>query len=104
MSADNWARCPKCLDRAHEQVLDLQAKVNASYGEVSIEEFDRLRSELSRRAIDLDDPTSFQTLREEYEFHGAEQGKVTAAYGAGCTVCGLSASFSHSQVIWEQQS
>jgi uncharacterized protein CbrC (UPF0167 family) len=91
MSADNWAICPQCLDRAKaEAATRFQAAVDA-YGNVPAEEYERLRAEAQ---VPVDEE-SFRTFREDYEFHGATQGAITADYSGHCDVCNLGADFTY---------
>lgn len=87
MSASNWQVCPRCLDRAHTSREAEVARVDAMYGRVPVEEFDA-----AREAIPDVDPRQMMTFREDYEFYGAETGKVNARYEGRCTTCGLTAS------------
>ncbi|MFC9755206.1 hypothetical protein [Streptomyces sp. NPDC056921] len=40
-----------------------------------------------------------ETFREDYEFHGAETGEVTASYCGTCSRCALPTSFEHKHQI-----
>jgi len=63
------------------------AAAKAAYGILPIEEFDRLRA-------DADSPVKYEdTVREDYEFYGFQDGKVVAVYKAHCQACGLSVEF-----------
>jgi hypothetical protein len=88
VSADNWARCPRCAREWEAQHAARQAEVAESYGKVSVEEFDQARADLKadRMAFNDQEPT----FREDYEFSGAEEGVVTVSYRGQCTKCGLS--------------
>jgi hypothetical protein len=88
MSADNWAICPRCLKRARAAHDVAVEAVKQSYGNVSIEEFDAARAAI----LDVD-PESLRTFREDYEFYGAESGKVVASYSGNCDNCDLSLNF-----------
>ena len=98
MSADNWAICPQCLDRAKtEAAARFQTAVDA-YGHVSPEEYERLRAE-AQAPIDED---LFQTFREDYEFYGVDDGTITASYGGYCETCRLSVNFKHEHKFYER--
>lgn len=99
MSADNWARCPKCLKEGEASFAKQQIEVDEAYGKVSIEEFDRQRAELAKAQEFLDEDDTFRTFREDYEFSGAEEGVVTASYKGQCTKCGLSLKFEEKHPI-----
>lgn len=96
MSASNWAICPRCLAEARAAAAEEHAAVMALYGTVSVEEFDAKRSTL--REVD---PEDFRTLREDYEFHGAELGKVVASYYCCCGTCKLEAELNASKRFWQ---
>lgn len=87
MSADNWARCPRCMQREIRQVDAQSAEVSELYGSVSVEEFDKARKAVTeKRAALANFPHKF---REDYEFYGAEAGTVTVSYHGECQDCGL---------------
>jgi hypothetical protein len=91
MSADNWARCPRCDRRALTSFDERERTIADSYGKVSVEEFDQMRAALAK---DRDDHVNArETFREDYEFFGAEDGAVTASYAGECQVCGLKLQF-----------
>lgn len=87
MSADNWARCPRCTAVAAAKFAAREVAIQASYGVAPVEKFDADRQALA------DDRATFEdrrpTFREDYEIYGAETGVVTVRYGGGCQVCGL---------------
>jgi hypothetical protein len=97
MSADNWEICPRCLFRARREAQDAYDKVMATYGQVPLDEFDAARAEL--KPVEDED---YRTLREDYEFYGADEGTVRADYRCGCTVCGLSGSLKASEEFWTE--
>lgn len=94
MSADNWAVCPRCLQRAKKREADRLAEVMASYGKVSVAEFDAARA-----AVEPVREQDFTTFREDYEISGAKTGTVTVSYSGNCDRCGLSLSFEESRAI-----
>lgn len=95
MSASNWARCPRCVAKRLSDLAELDVKVTQSYGAVPVEEFDRMRAEAIRQRIDVEDEGSYQTLCEDYEIYGAEDGVVVVSYSCGCQICGLGTNFNH---------
>lgn len=98
MSADNWAICPRCEDRRQTRLRERAVEVQAAYGSVSVEEFDRLRNSLATdQAVE---PAN--TFREDYEFYGAEDGTVHAAYSGGCSECGLGVTFAHEHPFYPE--
>lgn len=96
MSADNWAICPRCLDRAKAERAAKFEAARIAYGNVEPEEYERLRSEAQ---VEID-PEQFRTFREDYEFWGAEDGKVGASYKGRCQTCDLSAGFEREKVFY----
>jgi hypothetical protein len=94
MSADNWAICPRCVTKARTDRAKAEAAVEASYGRVSIAEFQRAQAALT----DVN-PEDYRTFREDYEIYGAGEGVVTVDYSGGCTKCGLSVSFTEKKPI-----
>ena len=97
MSADNWARCPRCTRIGAAQLKAQEEAVQASYGKVPVDEFDEARRKLAidRKAFENRE----RTFREDYEFYGAEEGVVTASYSGQCRECGLKLKFSESRPI-----
>ena len=91
MSADNWARCPRCTIRERRRLDARAAEVAKLYGSVPVEDFDKARNDLDaeQRAFEKRP----YTFREDYEFYGAEEGVITASYSGHCEKCGLSLSF-----------
>jgi hypothetical protein len=73
------------------------ANVYDRYGEVPPEEFDRLREELPE--VDVE---ALRTLREDYEFYGAEEGEVRCSYSGNCSTCGLSVKLETSKRFWPE--
>lgn len=98
MSADNWAICPRCLSEAGEKDQAEIERVAALYGKVPVEEFDAQRA-----ALKPIDPEDYRTLREDYEFSGAEEGTVEADYSCCCSKCGLGTSFNASKQFWPEE-
>jgi hypothetical protein len=95
MSASNWAICPRCVERAKDALTDQTIEIGRMYGRVTIEEFDA-----ARKAQKPVNPEDFRTFREDYSFHGAEEGAVVASYGGECSECGLSVDFEHVHKFW----
>ena len=91
MSADNWTTCPRCAKRREAKLQAMRDEVAAKYGQIPVDEFDELR----RQLFEAENTKLAETLREDYEFFGAEDGTVTAEYGCSCRECGLETSFTH---------
>ena len=96
MSASRWTTCPRCSAEAHAAKAAQHEAARAAYGVLPIEEFERLRAEADK-PIKID-----ETVREDYEFYGFEDGLVRARYKGACMKCGLEASFLYEfPVKWE---
>lgn len=99
MSADNWARCPRCVARDAADIEVRSAAVDKAYGSVSVAEFDEMREALAASRTHHDEYNSFRTFREDYEIYGAEEGEVTVSYRGGCSTCGLRLEFEHAHTL-----
>lgn len=97
MSADNWARCPRCTRIGTAQLKAREEEVQESYGKVPVDEFDEARRKLAidRKVFENRE----RTFREDYEFYGAEEGIVTTDYSGLCSKCGLKLKFRESRPI-----
>ena len=95
MSADNWTTCPRCTRRREEKLRASAIKVAEAYGKVPVEEWDAMRSAQS----DAEAEGQEHTLREDYEFYGADEGEVVSSYSCSCTKCGLHLSFTNHHPI-----
>lgn len=97
MSADNWTYCPKCKAEREDEISKETRRIAASYGSVSIDEFDAARSLLA----DKMNTAPEQTWREDYEFYGVEDGVLHIVYRGGCKACGFA--FKHQSehpLVW----
>lgn len=97
MSADNYAKCPRCQKALDGTVRTLARRLEDGYGEVSIAEYTDLQNRLAEAAVKA--KVGSQTFREDYEIYGAETGTVTVSYGGSCSHCGLSLSFKDAHPI-----
>lgn len=102
MSADNWAQCPRCTKRGREALEARNTAVQASYGQVPVEEFDEARRQHAQAVAEFE--RRHPTFREDYEIYGAESGVVTAEYSGSCEACGLRLTFIHQHLIPEWES
>lgn len=93
MSADNWAKCPRCKANRIKAADVAQDAARAAYGKVDVAEFERLRAHADGLSANVE--TGTDTFRESYEVYGAEQGEVVVGYAGRCTVCGLALTFEH---------
>ena len=94
MSADNWATCPSCWNRAEAEKTAQHEAVVAAYGHVPVEEFDLLRA----AATEPIDVRSCQTFREDWEI-GLTGTVVDVIYKGRCTVCGSGTEFRDARPI-----
>jgi hypothetical protein len=94
MSADNWAVCPRCMNRAQKALAEATAKVVALYGKIPVEEFDAARA-----ALDEPVEQDYRTFREDYEITGAAEGTVEVLYKGSCRTCGLNLTFTTAREI-----
>lgn len=70
----------------------------ALYGSLPVEEFDA-----KRVALKTPEPEDFRTLREDYEFYGAEEGEVQADYSGSCSACGLGVELKAHKRFWSPE-
>jgi hypothetical protein len=89
MSADNWAKCPRCKARLGAEIARRGSEVEASYGQVPAAEYGQAVSDLAEMAT-----TPLEaTFREDYEIYGADEGTVVVSYSGFCEVCRLTLTF-----------
>jgi hypothetical protein len=94
MSADNWTQCPRCARARGVEAENKAVQVEASYGNVTVEEFDQLRSELADlRARPVD-----ETFREDWEI-GVFDGEFYVKYKGVCGTCNLRYEFKHEHTL-----
>jgi len=98
VSADNWAICPRCLDRAKAEVAAQLAVAERAYGNVPAAEYEELRAQAQTPI----DPEKFRTFREDYEFFGASEGTIVAGYSGHCGTCSLTVDFRDEHKFYEQ--
>lgn len=99
MSADNWAKCPLCVNRAELAYEKKANDVAVAYGRIPEEEFSRLHVALRAELREMNEWDSYRTGREDWDIYGAETGTVTIEYGFSCDVCGLTADFKQQLVL-----
>jgi hypothetical protein len=75
----------------------LQVRVDASYGRVAIEEFDRVRAALAQQRKDAEKVPN--TFRETWHVYGADEGVVTVVYVGSCNACKLNLEFTEDHEI-----
>ena len=92
MSADNWAVCPKCKEKAERAQAKLLSRVETDYGKIAASEYLELVEQSQQPVEEL------HTLREDWEI-GIWKGEFRISYGASCKECGFSHSFEHKQPV-----
>jgi len=92
MSADSWAICPKCKEKAKQVQADLLSRVETDYGKVPADEYLEL-VEQSKQPLELE-----HTLAEYWEL-GIWKGKFEVSYRASCGTCGFSHKFEHNEKV-----
>lgn len=100
MSATNWAACPRCTARMRGIRNERLQQATESYGKVSIEEFDRMRTEAEALPTEQHDGRGFDdggySLREDYNGSCSideDTGLFYVGYHAECQRCGFEYSF-----------
>lgn len=48
MSADNWAHCPRCTQRAQAALDERKTAIDTAYGKISVEKFDAARVQYAK--------------------------------------------------------
>ena len=92
MSADNWAKCPKCAKLAEDKKSVLLLKTQQAYGKVSEDEYSDLLLELQTPIV------LKRTLREDYEI-GIWNNVFEVSYSAHCSKCGFVKKFEKKEPI-----
>lgn len=96
MTADNWDICPWCKKLVEKRKEEKIRLAKESYGNVRIEDFERLRLEATKQTK-LD-----ETLREDYSIGITVDEDFYVEYSARCLVCGFSFKFKHEQKVGEK--
>jgi hypothetical protein len=97
VSADNWAKCPRCQLALNGTVSTLARRLTEAYGKVTAEEYAELQVQLTEATAHAG--RGHATFREDYEIYGAEDGVITVSYSGGCRECGLSLDFTDTHPI-----
>jgi hypothetical protein len=92
MSADNWAICPKCKEKAKRMHVNLLNRIETDYGKVTANEYLEL-IEQSKQSIEEE-----HTLREDWEI-GIWNNEFFVSYRASCSVCKFSYNFKYKEEI-----
>lgn len=101
MSADNWIQCPRCLRRHAREIERFRVNVDASYGNVPVEEFDQLRAALKT----LQERALERTFSEYWEIGILHDGDsdLIIDYRGACNVCGLEHKRKERYVPWSDE-
>lgn len=91
MSADNWQRCPKCLEKFNKQLEELKE----SYGKIPQEQYDGKLKKMLNEKSELE-----PRLREDYEIY-MEDCILTVKYRAVCQDCRFTYKFETTKNILE---
>lgn len=97
MSADNWAKCPRCQAALDGAVRSLSQRAADEYGKVPASDYAKLQDKLAEAVARA--KVGSATFREDYEIYGAKTGTVTTDYHGSCTECGLTLSFTDKHEI-----
>lgn len=98
MSADNWAKCSKCIEM-QEEINNLEiSNLIKLYGKIDAEEFVNKMEELkfnhAENLLKLDN----RTFREDYEI-GVYDGYFEVDYRGYCDVCKSKYNYKFSEKI-----
>lgn len=97
MSADNWARCPRCVADLEKTKADARQHLDDQYGKVDREAY----KALERQVAEVHEIKPTYTFREDYEVTGADTGVVKVSYYGKCQTCGLVAELQHEVRFFE---
>ena len=96
MSADRWSPCPRCRTLRFAAAHAANEQAQASYGVVSLAEFQDLLAEADRLA-GAAVAEGEATLREDWEVARPDADGVTVVYACHCDVCDLRLRFEHTE-------
>ncbi len=98
MSADNWADCPRCRDRAERAKQKQRDELKTLYGKIPSGEY----LVAVRKA---DEPPEWEqhTFREDYEQGITEDGDYFVRYQGQCKICMLAHSFEHETPVYQDE-
>lgn len=97
MGADRWSVCPRCFDMATAQMEAARGELAAAYGKVPAEEYERLRK-LAETDIEHDD-----TVREDWDIYGFDEGVIHVGYLGRCKTCGLEAKIQYDLKFYPEE-
>lgn len=102
MSADNWTKCWKCIEKALDRSEQAAAKCEAAYGKVAEAEYKALCEAADKAEYDAENPGD--TLREDYDIEMNDDGTLEIEYFCRCSQCGFCWSYTHSAAATEEAS
>lgn len=92
MSADNWARCPRCVQDARAEFDELVETLDREYGQMPRAEWEELQAAVNVGFDPLKIPA---TVREDWEVgldgNEPEDAVIIVSYKARCEKCGAHA-------------
>lgn len=95
MSADRWSECPRCKYLYDESVKEKINEIKSLYGKIPEEEYlQKYRDAKISLLKEFD-----TSMRQDYEFYGAENGVLNIRFSASCNECGFSWSYKHEEKI-----
>jgi len=96
MSTDNYRVCPRCIVRAVKKYKADCKHLEEAYGQVSREEYEKLKAELGGYPITGKMP---ETLREVLEIFTNSSGVFAVWYGCTCEACDFTFDFKHEEIL-----
>jgi len=92
MSADNWKMCPKCNEKALQEIAEMETLAKEKYGKISLTEYEKLKMDLNEKRSTITNDSGNETLREDYETY-SDGYNLHINYGCSCEVCGFTFTF-----------
>ncbi len=96
MSANNYRVCPRCATRAIEKYETGTKHLEEAYGQVTQEEYEKLKSELGEPP---DLHKAPDTLQERWELYTNVGGEFVVWYCCTCEACGFKFGFKHGEQL-----
>lgn len=93
MSADNWTKCPRCLNQCQEKRQEALAEAQSTYGKIPADEYAAKLAEAEEIPEHMGD-----SLREDWEINTNETGEFFVSYSCRCA-CGFKFSYQHEEQI-----
>ena len=84
MSADNWATCPKCLNKDKNDLDKKRKELDDQYGKIDKNKWLQKLEKLNKEEKDRGDNSS---LREDYKMGITNEGEFYIGYSGVCSVC-----------------